>query len=48
MLFSHDAVIYPRGLEGLFSPEWCTGDLTVVHRRFIPLLQQAGVDDTTK
>jgi phosphotriesterase-related protein len=47
MLFSHDAVIYPRGLEGLFSPEWCTGDLTVVHRRFIPLLQQAGVDDAT-
>jgi phosphotriesterase-related protein len=47
LLVSHDTVIYPRGLEGLFGPEWCTGDITIVHGRFLPLLREAGVDEAT-
>ncbi len=49
ILFSHDQLAYARGHTELerfgYGPGWYTGDYTVVHRRLLPLLRQANVDE---
>lgn len=47
IVFSHDNVGYSRGLMRVYGEEWLTGDFTVVQKRLLPLLAQAGVDEET-
>ncbi len=47
ILFSHDGVGCSRGLVEVFGRDWLSGDFGMVHRRLLPLLRQAGVDEKT-
>jgi phosphotriesterase-related protein len=47
ILFSHDGVGYSRGLAEVFGRDWLSGDFGIVHRRLLPLLREAGVEEKT-
>jgi phosphotriesterase-related protein len=44
---SHDGVAHSRGLVDVFGEGYLSGDFGIVHRSFLPLLRDAGVDEAT-